>query len=108
MITENYINCLKTKNRAAYNVALRQALCYYLYKENVPCTIISSVFRCTRRYVYAAIYRVKDLLEVGDKLTRRAVEEINAHKIRIVPITAEGDLLSMHVGYRMIIDNVIY
>ena len=107
MITENYLKCLRAKNRVMYNVALRQALCYYLYKENIPCTIISQAMGCTRRYVYMAIYKVRDLLEIGDKMTKQATEEICNHTIKIVPVTVDGQLLSKHVGYRIILSIII-
>lgn len=108
MITENYIRCLKTKNREAYKVALRQTLIYYLYREKIPCTIISSIMGCTRRYVYTAIYGARDRMEVGDALTMQANEELKKHQIRIVPVTADGGVLTMFVGYRMFIDNEIF
>lgn len=108
MSTENYIQNLKTRHRSAYKVALRQTLIYFLYKENIPCTIISEILGCTRRYAYMAIYRVRDLLEVGDKMTLQAMEELRTHQIRIVPVTADGTIITMFIGYRMFIDNEIF
>jgi hypothetical protein len=53
------------------------------------------------------VYRTIDLLETGDKYIKAALAEIDNHKINIKPCTVDGDLLSRHTGYKMIIDNII-
>ena len=108
MLTENYIRCLKSKNREAYKVALRQTLIYYLYREEISCTTISALLGCTRRYVYTAIYGARDRMEVGDRLTIQAMEELKTHKIRVIPATADGGVMAKFIGYKMFIDNVIF
>lgn len=108
METKNYINTLKKKSKEPVSVAMRQALCYYLFSSNVPCTIIKNVMHMTRSNMYFGINHAKDMLETGDFIMRNAYEEIAKHKIRITPITADGTVFSQHVGYRMTIDNVIY
>lgn len=106
METKQLIERLRDKRRSTVSVAYRQALCYYLYKNNIPCTIIAEVLGRTKRYIYMAIYHTQDYLEVGDKTATKCLEDIKNHSIRIVPITAEGVLLSRHIGYKMIIDNI--
>lgn len=54
-----------------------------------------------------SIYRTRDFLEVGDKMTKVCVEEMSKHTLRITPIFAEGIILSKHIGYKLIVDNVI-
>ena len=108
MESKNYINMLKSKNRAALYVAMRQALCYYLYESNVPCVIIHKVMHCTRANVYNSIKQAKDMLEVGDHIMKSAYHEISEHKIRVKPCTVDGEILSKHVGYKMVIDNIIF
>ena len=105
---KNYINMLKNKSRAPMYVAMRQTLCYYLYTNNVPCSIIKKVMRIPRSLVYFSINQAKDMLETGDSIMKQAYAEVQQHRVRIVPVTAEGDLLSRHVGYKMTIDNIIY
>lgn len=107
MESKNYIKCLKTKKRDAVYVAMRQALCYYFFTENIPCHIIAQVMNCSRRNVYMSVYRAKDLLEVGDKTIKKALDEIKNHSIRIVPCTIDGSLLSRHIGNKLVIDNII-
>lgn len=107
MNTEEYIKCIRTKKRETQFVAMRQALCYYLYKENIPCAIIAEVMKMTSRNVYLAINIVTDLMGVGDRTINLAYEEIPKHTIRIAPCTVDGGILSLHTGYKMIIDNVI-
>ena len=107
METKMLIDRLRDKHRASLSVALRQAICYYLYNENIPCTIIAEVMGCRRRYVYKSIYRTRDYLDIGDKMTKKCMDSITEHKFRITPITVDGDILSKHVGYKLLIDNII-
>lgn len=107
METKQLIERLKDKSHASNTVAIRQALCYYLYNENIPCTIIANVLGKTKRYIYMAIYRTQDFLEVGDKTTKIAVEEIKNHHYRITPVTVDGCILSKHIGYKLLVDNII-
>lgn len=107
METKQFIACLKDIRRKSSNVALRQALCYYLYNEGIPCTIMAEVMKKTKRYIYMSIYKTQDFLEVGDKTTQKCVDEVKSHVIQIRPITVDGVILSKHVGYKMIVDNVI-
>ena len=107
METKQFIERLKDKSRATNSVALRQALCYYLYEQNIPCTIIASVLGRTKRYIYMSIYRTRDFLEVGDKTTKICVDEMSKHMLRITPIFAEGKILSKHIGYKLEVDNII-
>lgn len=108
METSNYIGMLKSKNRAAAYVAMRQALCYYLDENNVPCNIIKKVLGIPKSSLYFSIGKAKDMLDTGDKIMQAAYDEVYKHKIRIVPCTAKGDILSQHIGYKMTIDNEIY
>lgn len=101
------IERLRDRHRTLVSVALRQAICYYLYNENIPCTIIADVMGCRRRYVYKAIYRTRDYLEVGDKMTKECMEHIAGHKLRITPVTVDGEVLSKFIGYKLQIDNII-
>lgn len=107
METEQYIKCFRTKSRESHIVAMRQALCYYLYKEDIPCTIISKVMGNARWNIYLSIYKMRDLLEVGDKMAKRAYDEISLHSIRIVPATVDGKIMTRKIGYKLIIDNII-
>jgi hypothetical protein len=107
MDTNAYINCLRSKKHDIVDVSMRQALCYYLYKQNISCVLIAKLIGCTRRNVYMRVYRTIDLLETGDKYIKAALAEIDNHKINIKPCTVDGDLLSRHTGYKMIIDNII-
>lgn len=108
METEQYIKCFRTKSRESHIVAMRQALCYYLYKEGgVPCTIIANVMGMARWNIYLSIYKMRDLLEIGDDLAKKAYDEVALHSIRIVPATVDGKILTRRIGYKMIIDNII-
>lgn len=108
MDTKHYIETLKSKSRAPLYVAMRQALCYYLYESGVPCDIIYKAMHYTRSNVYNGINQARNMLEVGDKIMQAGYEELNNHKIRVVACTADGAVLSRFVGYRLVIDNVIY
>ena len=108
MTTEQYINTLKNPVKEPATVAARQVLCHYLYSENISCNIISKVLGCSRRIVYRNIYRTRDLLEVNDKITLAAYKEIENHHMTIRPCIIEGTILSQYIGYKMIIDNLIY
>lgn len=108
METKQYIEVLKKRTKEPISVAMRQAICYYLYSENIPCHIIAEVMGCTRRLVYMSIYRVRDLLEVGDGVMKAAVAERKEHGIIIRPYTIDGTIITRHAGYKMIIDNIIY
>lgn len=108
METKRYIETLKKNCRETEAVSMRQALCYYLYNENIPCAMIAKLLNKTRYNTYLSIYKTRDLLSVGDKVMQRAYEEIGNHKIQILPYTLDGKILSKHMGYRMLIDNVIY
>lgn len=105
MDTKQFIERLRDNSHAENSVALRQALCYYLYNENIPSTIIAHVLKRTKRYIYMSIYRTRDFLEVGDRKTKICVEEVKNHTFRIVPITADGAILSKHIGYKLLVDN---
>lgn len=108
MDTKNYISTLKKKSREAVPVAMRQALCYFLYKENIPRRVISEVTGISLRLVYMSIYRAIDLLEVNDNVINSALKEAEQHNIAIRPCTIDGFVITRHVGYKMIIDNVTY
>ena len=105
---KKYVEMLKNKSRAPIYAAMRQALCYYLFSNNVTGFIIKEVMHMPKSNVYFSINQARDMLEVGDDIMQRAYEEVQRHKIRVVPVTAEGDILSNHIGYRMTIDNIIY
>lgn len=107
METKDFIRVIRGKSKEASNAAMRQALCYYLSKEEVPCIVIRDVLHCTRANVYNSIKQAKDMLEVGDKIMQAAYEEVTSHKIRIVSCTAEVNILSRFIGYKIVIDNVI-
>ena len=98
---------LRDKRRTAYNVALRQSLCYYLYNEDIPCLVIADVLGITERYVYKSIYSTKDHLEVGDKTTQRCMEEMNGRIYHIKPIKVDGVVFSKSIGHKLVIDNII-
>lgn len=108
MDTNRYIETLKDKYRGRMNVALRQALCYYLYSENIPCYIIAHILGISRRLTYIHIYRARDLIEVNDSIINFALEETKNHSIFIRPCTVDGGIISKHIGYKMIVDNVVY
>ena len=108
MDTKTYISTLKKKSREAGPVAMRQALCYHLYKENIPHRIIAEVMDISLRLVYMSVHRAIDLLEVNDCMVKAALEEARCHSITIRPKTIDGFVITRHIGYKMIIDNVIY
>jgi len=108
METKEFIKKLKDRSRVPSIIALRQALCYHLWKNNIPCTLIGKLLGYTRRNVYISCYHVQDCLEVNDKTLRSAIEEVRQHDIQIKPYTIDGNIMSKHAGYRMIIDNIIY
>ena len=108
MEPKEFIRLLKSKSRVPSVIAFRQALCYYLWIEDISCTIISQIIGYTRRNVYISIYHVRDCLEVNDKTMREAMDEVKKHDIRIRPYTIDGHVLSKHAGYKMIIDDIIY
>lgn len=108
METKNYLEMLKSKNKAPIYMAMRQAICCYLYENNVPLSIIMDVMHKTKSNTYYSIKQAKNQLEVGDKIMEQAYGEISHHKFRVVPCTVNGDILSRHVGYKLLIDNEIY
>lgn len=108
METKQYIEVLKKQTKEPISVAMRQAVCYYLYRENIPCSIIASVLGRSRRLIYMYIYRARDLMEVGDSMMLAAVDERKKHHISIRPYTIDGGVITRHAGYKMIIDNIIY
>ena len=108
MDTKQYISTLKKRSKEPVPVALRQALCYYLYNNRIPCCIIRDVIGMTRANVYLSIYKTRDMLEANDKIMREAYNEISQHFISVKPYTIEGNVLTKHVGYKLIIDNIIY
>lgn len=108
METKQYIEVLKRQSKEPISVAMRQAICYYLYAENIPCSIIASVLGRSRRLIYMYIYRARDLMEVGDSMMLEAIEERKRHSISIRPFTIDGAVITRHAGYKMIIDNIIY
>lgn len=108
MNTKDYMDMLKSKMKAPIYVAMKQALCYYLFENSVPCHLIVQALRMSKSNVYYSVSQAKDRLEVGDSILKRAYDEISNHKIRVVPCTVDGDILSRHAGYKLLIDNVIY
>jgi len=108
MESKEFIKKLKDRSRVPSIIALRQALCYYLWKENIPCTLIGKLIGFTRRNVYLSVYHVQDSLEVGDAVLKEALNEVKSHRIQIRPFTIENNLISKHAGYKMIIDNIMY
>lgn len=107
METKQFIERLRDKSHAENSVALRQALFFHLYNENIPCTIIADVFKRSKQYVYMSVYKTRDFLEIGDKKTQFCVEEVKKHELRIKPITVDGAILSKHIGYKLLVDNII-
>jgi hypothetical protein len=108
MESKEFIKKLKDRSRVPSIIALRQALCYYLWKNNIPCMLIGQMIGYTRRNVYISVYHVQDCLEVSDKTMQNAYEEVMKHEIQIKPYTIDGKIMSRHAGYKMIIDNIIY
>lgn len=108
MDTKTYISTLKKKSRESVPVAMRQALCYFLHKENIPNRIIAEVTGISLRLVYMNVYRAIDLLEVNDCVIRSSLDEAKSHEVIIRPCTVDGLVITRHIGYKMIIDNVIY
>ena len=108
MNTFDYINKLRKNSKEPECVAMRQALCYFLSISDVPRSIIGSVMHMTRSNMYFSINHAKDMLETGDKIMRKAYAEISVHKVRVLPVTMNDDVLSRHVGYKLTIDNEIY
>ena len=108
METKDYIDMLKSKSKAPIYVAMQHALCYYLFANDVPCSIIEKVMRKSRSNVYYGINQARDMLEVGDKFMQQGYDEVQHHKIRILPCTVDGNIFSRHVGYKLLIDNIIY
>ena len=108
MESKEFIKKLKNRSRVPSLIALRQALCYYLWKNNIPCTLIGKLIGFTRRNVYLSVYHVQDSLEVGDKVLKEALQEVKQHEIQIKPYTVDGNIMSKHAGYKMVIDNIMY
>lgn len=108
METKNYLDMLRSNKKAPIYVSMVQALCYYLYENNVTHKIIMDVMHKTKSNVYYSISQAKNRLDVNDDIMKRAYDEIANHKIRVVPCTVDGDVLSRHVGYKLLIDNEIF
>lgn len=108
MSTKDYIDMLRSNKRAPIYVAMQQALCYYLFENSVPCHLIVEATRKSKSNIYYSVTQMKDRLEVGDHIAKQAYDEIAHHKIRVVPCTVDGDILSRHAGYKLLIDNVIF
>lgn len=108
METKEYIKLLKDKTKREEAVAFRQAMCWYLYSEQVPVSIIANVLHCKRRQVYRRMYSCRDLLETKDKLMLQVLEETKNHKMVVKPLNIEANICTFHRGYNLIIDNVIY
>jgi hypothetical protein len=108
METKNYLEMLRSNKKAPIYVSMGQALCYYLYENGVPHKIIMDAMHRTKSNVFYSIQQAKNRIEVNDKIMEQAYGEIAHHKIRVVPCTVDGGVLSRHVGYKLLIDNVIF
>lgn len=109
MDTKQYIGELKRKSRKASVVALRQSLFYYLYhQKKISATMISKITGHSRQLIYHNVYTAMDLLKMGDEIIQSALNETMEHTIVIKPCTIDNGVISTHVGYKMLIDNLIY
>lgn len=108
MDTENYIKVLKTKKKQRIPVAMRQALVYFFYKNNIPVKVLANVLGISRMMAYKYIYKTQDLLDVKDKLMSQAYEEAKQHKMMIQPCLITGDIITLMNGYRLTIDNKVF
>lgn len=107
MNTQEYIDNLRSKTKQPIPAAMRQAMYYFLYKENIPVDMIAKVMNKSRRVIYMGIYKTRDLLEVKDKVQTDAYEETLQHRISIRPYTIDSGIMTRHLGYKMIIDGII-
>ena len=108
MDSKEYLRCLRSNRRLKEEVVHRQALCYFLFNKNISATIISGAMKISRKAVYLTVYTVRDLLEVGDELMIGAVKELENHDIKVKPYTVEGDVITRHAGYKLVVDNEIF
>lgn len=108
MTTDRFIDFLKQPTRCSLNVAMRQALFYFLYKNNVPVIVIAHCTRYTRGAVYNGIYKQKDLMGCNDEIAINAFNEVLQHKISIQPILVEQGIQRKAIGQALVIDNTIY
>ena len=108
MNTIQYIKTLKTKTKQPVFVAFRQVLCHHLYSNGVSPRIICKLLGYSEMSVYKSIYRARDLLHVNDEIIKQAYDELNNHKIAVIPCMVNEGVLSKFAGYKMIIDNIIY
>ena len=108
MTTDQFIAVLKQPTHCSLNVAMRQALFYYLYNNNVPVIVIACCTRYTRGAVYNGIYKQKDLLACNDKIATSAYDEVLQHKITIQPVLVEQGIQRKAIGQALVIDNTIY
>lgn len=89
-------------------VVLRQALIYNLHNNGVPIATLSKILECSRQIAYKHYYKVRDLKEINDKMIRHALEEIGRHEISVRPSIVDDGAYTQVVGYKLIIDNIIY
>ncbi len=108
MTTDQFIELLKQPTRCSLNVAMRQALFYFLYKNNVPVVVIAHCTRYTRGAVYNGINKQNDLLGCNDGIALNAYNEVLRHKITIQPILVEQGIQRKAIGQALVIDNTIY
>lgn len=99
---------LNDETKCLDSMNIKQALCWYLYQKNVPCSIIAKAIKCRRRQVYKRMYTCRDLLALNNIAMKEAFNEISSHKVKIKPIFVETDTCVFHSGYTIIIDNEIY
>lgn len=108
MTTDEYIETLRLRKKQRVAVAMRQALAYYCYKNNIQVQILAQIFKISRTMIYKYIYSTRDLLDANDKLMKRAMDEVNAHSLIIQPYSIQGKMIFMHGGYKLVIDNKIF
>ncbi len=108
MTTDQFIDVLKQPTRCSLNVAMRQALFYFLYKNNVPVIVIAHCTKYTRGAVYNGINKQTDLLDCNDEIAANAYDEVLQHKISIQPVLVEQGIQRKAIGQALVIDNTIY
>jgi hypothetical protein len=108
METIDLILALKKTTHRAHFVALKQALIYILHNSGVPVMTISKIMECSRQIVYKHYYKVRDLKDIHDKMIQDALDELGRHEISVRPCTVENGIYNQTVGYKLIIDNIIY
>lgn len=73
-------NIFRNKRHFRKYVVMRHVVVYFMYKEGISHDGISALTGIDRTTIYAIIYRLNDLLSVGDKIATEAVNKINYAK----------------------------